>query len=103
MKWTQFRKKEWKMFIVLKDMEDEKAYRTFMLLHIPLYMAILFLLLSDYMRIGLYITDIFLVLHMFVHLGFRNHKANDLNGRVSKTIIYSSGLLAVLHLIAITI
>ena len=93
------RGKEWKMFIILKDMPEEKAYPIFMLLHIPLYTAILFLLFSSFFQAGYYIVDIFLIAHLLLHLFFRDHPANRLNGPISKWIIYSSGALAVLHLI----
>ena len=93
------RRQEWKMFVFLKDMADEKAYRVFMLLHIPLYTAVLGLLLSDYARIGIYITDIVLMAHLLVHVVFRRHPANKLNGRMSKSIIYAAGLLAAIHLV----
>lgn len=96
------RRQEWKMFIRLKDMEDEKAYRVFMLLHIPLYAVILFLLLSDAARIGYYVTDVFLIVHLFIHWGFRNHHANRLNSGLSKCIILSAGILAFIHFIAFT-
>ena len=46
------RRKEWKMFIVLKDMEDEKACHIFLLLHIPLYLMILLLLISPFSQIA---------------------------------------------------
>ena len=97
------RRQEWQMFIILKDMADEKAFRIFMLLHIPLYAVILSLLLSDRMIIAMYITDIFLILHMLIHFAFTGHKANQMNGGVSKAIIYSAGLLALVHLPAITL
>ena len=95
------RRREWKMFIILKDMEDEKAYRVFMLLHIPLYTIILVLLLSPYYYIGFYITDIFLIAHTLVHIGFRKHTANNLNNSISKSIIFLAGILAVVHLFLI--
>ena len=95
------RRWEWKMFIILKDMEDEKAYRVFMLLHIPLYTVILALLFSDYYRIGLYITDVFLIAHTLVHIGFHKHTANQLNNSISKSIIFLAGILAVVHLLLI--
>ena len=94
------RRQEWKMFVKLKDMEDEKAYRVFMLLHIPLYTAILALLLSGY-RIGFYITDVFLIAHTLVHTGVRNHTANKLTSGISKSIIFISGILAAVHLLLI--
>lgn len=38
------RTKEWRMFIVLKDMPDEKAYKIFTLAHIPLYFIAIFVM-----------------------------------------------------------
>ena len=97
------RRREWKMFILLKDMEDEKAYRVFMFLHIPLYTVILALLFSGYYRIGFYITDVFLITHTLLHIGFRKHTANKLNNSMSKSIIFPAGILAAVHLLLICI
>ena len=96
-------RKEWKMFIVLKDMNDEKACRIFMLAHIPLYALLILLLLSSFSKIGFYIADIFLIAHLFLHLGFRKNPANKMNNTLSKCIIISAGLLAFIHLILFTI
>lgn len=93
------RNKEWKMFIFLKDLSDKTAYQIFMLLHIPLYGIIIFLLLSSFSYIGYYITDIFLVAHLLLHIGFKKHPANKLNNSISQGIIFSSGILASLHLV----
>ena len=92
------RRKEWRMFIVLKDMADEKAYWLFTLLHIPLFIILLFLLSSHFRLIGFYITDIFLIGHSLVHIGFRRHPANGFNNWVSALIIHMAGVLAILHL-----
>lgn len=96
------RRQEWKMFIVLRDMEDEKAYRVFALLHIPLYTAILIVLFSKKALVGFYIVDVFLICHLLLHIGFRNNPLNKLNDTMSKAIIYLSGLLALAHLIVIS-
>ena len=96
------RRQEWKMFVILKDMADEKAYNIFMLLHIPLSMSILLLLLSSFSHIGYYIVDIFLVAHMLIHLGFGKHPENKFNSVISQVIINLSGLLAIVHLIVIS-
>jgi len=96
-------RQEWKMFVILKDMAAEDAFRIFLLLHIPLYTAILCLLLSEYHQAGIYITDIFLILHMLVHLAFGKHPANQLNGSISKAIIGSAGILALIHLAVISL
>lgn len=93
------RKKEWRMFIILKNMPDEKASYTFMLLHIPLYTIILMVLFSGYAAIGNYIVDVFLIVHMFVHFLFRNHPANQFTSLTSKLLIYGAGVLAVIHIL----
>lgn len=92
-------KQEWKMFIFLKDMPDEYAYHIFTLLHIPLYAAIVLLLLSPFSYIAYYFTDIFLIAHMLLHLGFRKYPANKFNNNISKIIIFSAGVLAIFHLL----
>jgi len=97
------RRQEWKLFIVLKDLDDEKAYQIFTMLHIPLYATIMFVLFSDWSVIGLYVMDVFLLAHMLVHWGFRKHQANNLNNGLSKGIIYFAGILALFHLLAISL
>lgn len=97
------RAREWKMVFKSNAVQEAKAYRVFLLLHIPLYAAVLFLLLSPHARTGFYIVDTFLIAHMFVHLIFRKHPANGLNSAVSKGIINLSGVLALIHLICISI
>ncbi len=81
------RRQEWKMFIILKDMQEEKAYAMFTLLHIPLYAAILYLLLSPNVLIGFYITDVFLIAHTIIHFIFGKKPSNQFTGKISKAII----------------
>lgn len=90
---------EWKMFIVLKGMEDKRAYLIFLLLHIPLYTLIIWLLLSPFFKLGFYITDIFLMAHLILHLCFLQHKCNKLNNVLSMSIITLMGMLSTLHFI----
>ena len=93
------RKQAWRMFIGLKNMEGKKAYHIFLLLHLPLYTAILLLLFSPSSHSGRYIVDGFLALHMLIHWGFRKHPGNQLNQGMSLVIINCAGLLAILHFI----
>lgn len=95
------RYKEWRMFIILKDMDDNKAYQIFLLAHIPLYVLILFILFLPIKKIGFYITDVFLILHLIIHIFFIKHKNNKLNNFLSINIIILMGLLSILHLLGI--
>ncbi|MEO1772436.1 DUF6713 family protein [Candidatus Enterococcus ferrettii] len=93
------RNKEWQMFIGLRDLSDETAYRFFLLLHIPLYVVALFLVIYGSGKMGFYLVDMFLILHTIIHYLFRRHPKNKLTNRLSKVIINSAGCSALIHLI----
>lgn len=95
------RHREWRMFVGLKGLRDETAYRIFLLVHLPLYVAALFILASG---AGLartilhYALDAFLVAHTVVHFGFRKHPNNGFTSVLSRVIICAMGILALIHL-----
>ncbi len=95
------RAKEWKMFIVLKDMADETACKVFMSLHFPLYLGALYVLLRGgtagyVLKI---IIDVFLLGHALIHFAFRKHSGNGFHTLFSKTIIYVMAVFALLHFV----
>lgn len=94
--------REWKMFIGLKDLSEQTAYWAFTLSHIVLYTLVLFFLLLK-SSIILYVVDIFLICHLFLHYFFRKHPENHLTGFWSKLIINSAGIIAGIHLILMMI
>ena len=93
------RNQEWKMFIGLKELPEETAYRIFLLLHLPLYLIILVLLTTDLVGIGMIIVDVFLIFHTILHYFFRHHPENQLTNRLSKGIINAAGVAALLHFV----
>ncbi len=98
------RAKEWKMFIILKDMPEETAYIAFSLIHFPLYIWVIFSV-SQYWN-GSYalvwlIADVFLILHAGVHLLFRKHADNGFKSAYSNMLIYAMAALSAAHLIMI--
>ena len=93
------RHQEWRMFIILKDLSEKNAYRAFAALHIPLYAAVLFLLLSAWQFAGMLLVDVFLLAHTGIHFGFRKHPANGFQNRFSNGLIYGMGALSLLHLL----
>jgi hypothetical protein len=95
------RLQEWKMFIILKNLHDETAYRIFLLAHLPLYMMVIFVIAigGELAKIILYyVVDIFLVAHSIIHYGFRKNPDNGFVTTFSQATIYSMGILAVIHL-----
>lgn len=93
------RHSEWRLFIVLKDMEDSKAYKVFTFIHLPLYTIILSLLFSQYQTIIFWFIDLFLIIHAILHLFFEKHPRNGFKNTFSRSIIYPMGILAVIHLL----
>lgn len=96
------RAKEWRMFLFLKDLKEETAYRIFAVAHLPLYMAALIVMIGGSPKGSnafYYILEVLLVLHGCVHFGFRKHKENSFTSLFSKLIIYGMAFFAVFHLI----
>ncbi len=94
------RAKEWKMFIVLKDMAEKTASTTFILLHLPLYFGALYAFVSGATAsyVLKIIIDAFLLGHAIIHYCFRHNENNGFQSRLSKIIIYAMPVLAVLDI-----
>jgi len=92
------RRSEWRLFIVLKDLEDSKAYQIFTIIHLFLYVIILSLLFSQYQTITFWVLDIFFIIHAILHLLFERHPRNEFKNTFSRAIIYPMGMLAAIHL-----
>ncbi len=95
------RRKEWRLFIFLKNLEDERAYQVFTLLHLP-FLLLIFWFLTQATAPSQFsfqvIVDIFLIIHLGLHLLFRNHERNHFSGKFSKGIIQSMAFLGLAHL-----
>ncbi len=91
------RGKEWTMIIFFRNMSEERAYQVFTLLHIPMYVLLFYFWLSHYL-IFYYVVDILLIVHAFLHYGFRNHKNNRMNSLLSKFVINSAAVLSAINL-----
>ena len=98
------RAKEWKMLVFLKSMREETAYTVFSVVHLPLYFVIIFTIshtvVSGYTFMYL-LTDVLLITHTLIHFFFRRHTANGFKSAYSKILIYSMGVLAIIHFIMI--
>ncbi|WP_417145062.1 DUF6713 family protein [Raoultibacter massiliensis] len=94
--------KEWNMFTGLKTMKEESAFRFFLVLHLPLYVLAITLLISRIQIVGFYLVDVFLVLHVVLHLLFKRNTANNFRN-LSHAIIYLSGVCGAIHLVYLLI
>ncbi|MDX1957730.1 MAG: DUF6713 family protein [Leptospiraceae bacterium] len=70
--------KEWKLFIILKDLSEEKAYSIWLALHFPLFLLPILLCSKFFSTNSQYILqigfDLFLMIHLFLHILFRNYQ-----------------------------
>ena len=95
------RTKEWKMFAVLKDMAEERASKAFIIAHLPLYFAAIFIMAKGWTTANFWlycIVDIFLIGHTILHFCFRKHKDNGFTSMFSKIITYLPAILGIIHL-----
>lgn len=95
------RNKEWKIFIILKDIKDEDAYIIFSLIHLPLYIWII-ISVSQTLSTGCIfiwiLTDIFMLFHGIIHFLFRKHASNNFKSLYSNALIYGMCILSAVHL-----
>lgn len=94
------RAKEWRMFIILKDMEDNRVFKVFTILHLPLYTFLLFSFISQQL-LSFVIIDLFLIFHSIAHFFFEKNPNNNFKNLYSRLIIYPMGLLGLLHLLGL--
>ena len=92
---------EWKIFPVLNKMEDEAGYRTFTVLHVPIYVFLLLgLFAGGGMTLGLVIgLDVFFIVHALLHLVFYNHPENRFRSVFSYALIFGAGLFGAASLL----
>jgi len=93
---------EWKIFPWLNTLGEEAGYRAFAALHVPLY-ALLFIALSAgdggsrAIIVGL---DAFFVVHVGLHVVFRNHPENRFRSVFSWALIVGAGACGALDLLS---
>jgi hypothetical protein len=93
--------KEWRIFPILKSLPDKLGMQLFILLHIPIFIW-LFYELSDIS----FITfnnfrrnlDVFLIIHVFMHLVVLNTKENQFKDWLSWLLILGAGFWGALDL-----
>ncbi len=93
---------EWRLLFILRSLPEEAASVAFVILHIPLIAALLWLtnnqsqLIKNWSRIAL---AAFLVIHSGLHKLLENSPNYTFNSSLSYSLIYGGGLLGLLYLI----
>lgn len=92
---------EWRIFPVIRKFKDETAYYWFTILHVPLFMLLLWFIChpSENTRFWFQMSmDIFFIVHMVLHKLLNSDKKCEFVGVFSKAIIFSMGIVGVVHL-----
>lgn len=98
------RRREWRMFIILNKMDDERAFQIFSLLHIPLLMVIFWFITAPSAIVVFWfqvVLDTFLIVHKFLHDSFQRHPNNEFTTPFSKRVINLMAIVGFVHLIFI--
>lgn len=90
---------EWRIFPLTAPFDDTTGYRLFVFLHIPLMVALIWFSNSQPFQMGF---DLFLILHVGLHWGFRKHPLYEFHNPFSVLLIVFPALVAILHLVAMS-
>ncbi|MGB0521523.1 MAG: DUF6713 family protein [Flammeovirgaceae bacterium] len=92
--------KEWRIFPVLSMLSDKVGQIIFLFIHIPLFYFI-FWELTYSKNIEAFINgfNIFMMVHLGLHILFLKHKNNEFKDWISWTIIIGAGLCGLLDLL----
>lgn len=104
--WTHeldaIRRREWKIFYIIGDWEEETAYWFWIIAHIPLFYLSYVLLdsataenIQFYGRLSL---DGFFMIHLVLHLLLANHKENRFQSIGSKILVWCIGVCGLIDL-----
>ncbi len=92
---------EWRIFPIIRKLKDEIAYYWFTILHVPLFVLLLWLIChpSENTRFWFLISmDVFFIAHMVLHKLLNSDKKCEFVGFFSKAIIFSMGIVGMVHL-----
>lgn len=93
---------EWRIFPGLSNLKDNLSYPLFIVLHIPLFILILWLVChpSESVRFWFQLSvDGFLILHLGLHYFFKSHEKYEFTQQLSKIIINLMALTGLIHII----
>jgi len=96
---------EWRIFPGLSNLDDNLSYQLFVVLHIPLFVLILWFLCHPSAQIYFWFQlgiDSFLVIHLGLHHFFKPNDKYEFTQPFSKIIINLAALTGLIHLVLLT-
>lgn len=93
---------EWRIFPGLSNLNDNLSYYLFIVLHIPLFILIFWLLCHPSENVHFWFkicVDGFLIIHLGLHHFFKSHDKYEFTQQFSKIIINLMALTGLIHII----
>ncbi len=94
------RGREWRLLPVLRSLPDTQGRDAFILVHVPLVAAIVWLAAHPSADVRFWFqaaADAFFVIHVALHRAFLRHPDYDFHGALSRSLILGAGAVGVLH------
>ena len=94
--------KEWHLLYILRDLPEQLASNAFVIIHLPLFAIIVWLVFNEKTNIREWsriIFAIFLIIHAGLHKALENHPLYTFNSPMSQGLIFGAGLLGLIYLI----
>ena len=92
--------KEWRIFPGLSLLSDKLGYIVFIFAHIPIFYFVFWeLSYSQNIEAFIYGFNIFMIVHVVLHVLFLKHKNNEFRDWISWSIIIGAGLFGLLDLL----
>ena len=91
--------REWRIFPGLSLLSDKLGHLVFVIAHIPLFYFIFWQLTrSQDIEVFMKGFNIFMIVHLLLHILFLKHKNNEFKDWISWSIIIGSGLSGIIDL-----
>jgi hypothetical protein len=94
------RRKEWRLFVILSALEEERAFRIFTLLHIPIFVLIFLGIFgtsrSELRENTIISLDAFFAVHVVLHILFSKQPDYDFHTGFSRLLIFGAGICGML-------
>jgi hypothetical protein len=96
------KRREWRIFPLTSRLDDDRGYRVFTAVHVPLYLLLFWALFTpDGLNQGVMRgLALFFVVHLGLHLLFLRHPRNEFKSALSWILIVGAALAGALHFVA---
>lgn len=91
---------EWRIFPFICRLKDDTAYYVFTVLHVPLFVLLLWLMChpSENVRYGFQVSmDVFFIVHLGLHQLLKSHPKYEFTGLFSRAIILLLAIAGFAH------